>query len=249
MNKVCIITGASGDLGSYIAETFARNNYNLVLIFNKNKEQAIRLKNHLLDKYNIKVMTEKVDITNENEICHLKDKILKEFDRVDSLVNNAAVEISCDLKDKNYNTFKEVLDVNVIGTFLMCKHFGDIMVNQKNGKIVNISSNNGIDKYDPSTLEYDLSKSAIINMTKNLAKAYSPFVNVNSVAPGWIKTDKIVKLDSNLDNKFITSESEKILLKRFANPDEIAEVVYFLCSDKSNYINAEVIKVDGGNNE
>ena len=120
------------------------------------------------------------------------------------------------------------------------------MQKEKSGKIINISSNNAIDKYDPSTLEYDASKSAIINMTYNFAKEFAPFINVNCVAPGWVKTEKVLKLDNELDGKLISSESDKILLKRFADPTEIANVIAFLAGDEASYINGTVIKVDGG---
>ena len=83
-------------------------------------------------------------------------------------------------------------------------------------------------------------------MTHNFAKQYAPYINVNAIAPGWIMTDKILKLDESLDNKFISSESKNILLNRFATMDDIANLVLFLASDKSSYINNEVIKIDGG---
>ena len=120
------------------------------------------------------------------------------------------------------------------------------MYKNKSGKIINISSNNAFDKFDPTTLEYDASKAALISMTHNFAKQYAPYINVNAIAPGWIMTDKILKLDESLDNKFISSESKNILLNRFATMDDIANLVLFLASDKSSYINNEVIKIDGG---
>ena len=249
MNKVCIVTGASGDIGRSISFLFAKEGYDLVLCYYKNKSIAVSLKDEIESKYKVNVLTIGINISNEDEVIELKKKVLNKFKRIDVLINNAAVEISSEIKNKNYESFKKVLDVNVIGTFLMCKHIGSFMIENGFGKIVNVSSNNGINKYDPSTLEYDLSKAAIINMTKNLAKYFAPNVNINCVAPGWVKTDKIIKLDEELDNKFISSESEKILLKRFAEPEEIASLIYFLCSDKANYITGEIIKIDGGSNE
>ena len=249
MNKVCVITGASGDIGKYISKKFAEEGYNLVLCFNKNKEEATLLKKELESIYKIEALIVKVDISNEDEVISLKNSIIDRFDRIDALINNAAVEISSDIKEKDKESFRKVLDVNVIGTFLVTKHLGEVMLSKKSGKIVNISSNNGINKYDPCTLEYDCSKAAVINMTKNLAKYYAPYINVNCIAPGWVKTDKIVKLDDELNNKFISSESEKIFLNRFAEPKEIADLVFFLCSDQANYINSETIRIDGGSNE
>ena len=173
-------------------------------------------------------------------------KIIEQYGHIDVLVNNAAIEICSDFNEKDRESFIKVLNTNVVGTFLVSKYVGNEMKKVGKGRIINISSNNGIDKYDPSTLEYDASKSAIINMTYNLAKEFAPYINVNCVAPGWVKTEKIEQLDKSLDNKFIASESEKILLGRFADVEEIADVIYFLSSKEASYINGTVIRVDGG---
>ena len=137
--KTIIITGASGDIGKAISETFAKNNFDLVLCYNKNEVIADKLKNELEEKFNTKIITVKIDISSEEQVVELKKKVIDAFGRIDVLVNNAAVELSCDIQEKNYLTFKSVLDVNVIGTFLMCKHIGSYMVEQKFGKIVNVS--------------------------------------------------------------------------------------------------------------
>ena len=123
------------------------------------------------------------------------------------------------------------------------------MYERKYGKIINISSNNSLDKFDPVTLEYDSSKAGLNILTKNLAKEFSPYVTVNAVAPGWILTDKIKKLDDSLDNKFIEEESNKILLNRFATCEDVCNLVLFLASDKADYINSEIIRIDGGSCE
>lgn len=246
MNKVVLVTGSAKNLGSVIVEEFASHGYDVVINYKTSKQQAEQLKEKVESLYNVKVLTIKCDISNEQEVIDMTNQIIDTFGHVDVLVNNAAIEICSSLLDKNYDSFSKVLNTNVIGTFLVSKYVGLEMKKQKSGKIINISSNNGIDKYDSSTLEYDASKSAVINMTYNLAKEFAPYVNVNAVAPGWILTDDILKLDKELDSKFIESESKKILLKRFALSSEIAKVITFLASDDASYINGTVIKVDGG---
>lgn len=246
MNKVVLVTGGSSDTGRAICKKFAENGYNIAFSYLNNLEKAKLLEKEITSLYNVKILAIKCNISNENEVISMKDQITEKFGKIDVLVNNAAFEIVNNINDKNAKTFNEVLGVNVIGTFLVSKHIANTMLKLKKGKIINISSNNGINKYDPETLEYDASKSAIINMTYNMAKAYSPYINVNAVAPGWIETDKIKELDNSLGNKFISSESEKILLKRFAKPSDIANLVYFLASEEASYINSEVIKIDGG---
>ena len=116
------------------------------------------------------------------------------------------------------------------------------MFNQKTGRIINISSTNGIDTVYPESIDYDASKAGVLSLTKNLAIQYAPYVLVNTLAPGWVNTP----MNQELDSEMIEAEEKKILLGRFASPEEIAHVVVFLASDKASYINASVLRVDGG---
>ena len=116
------------------------------------------------------------------------------------------------------------------------------MLEQKEGTIINISSTNGIDTNYVESLDYDASKAGVISLTHNLAKYLAPYIRVNCVCPGWINTD----MNKDLSKDFVKQETEKVLLKRFANPSEVANVIYFLASEKASYINDSVIRVDGG---
>lgn len=246
MRKVVFITGGASGLGEHLALSFANEGYNLVITYNNSKNNADKLKNIINDKYKVDVLILKCDLANEEMICECVDKAIKYFKKIDILVNNAAVEYNLEFSDKTKEMFMHTLEINLVGTFLISRKIAEEMYNNKSGKIINISSNNAFDKFDPTTLEYDASKAALISMTHNFAKQYAPYINVNAIAPGWIMTDKILKLDESLDNKFISSESKNILLNRFATMDDIANLVLFLASDKSSYINNEVIKIDGG---
>lgn len=246
MRKVVFITGGASGLGEHLALSFANEGYNLVITYNNSKNNADKLKNIINDKYKVDVLILKCDLANEEMICECVDKAIKYFKKIDILVNNAAVEYNLEFSDKTKEMFMHTLEINLVGTFLISRKIAEEMYNNKSGKIINISSNNAFDKFDPTTLEYDASKAALISMTHNFAKQYAPYINVNAIAPGWIMTDKILKLDESLDNKFISFESKNILLNRFATMDDIANLVLFLASDKSSYINNEVIKIDGG---
>lgn len=232
-----LITGGAKNLGRAIALEFAKNKYDIVINYDTSYNEANELKKELEDNYKVNVEMIKCDISNEEEVKNMINKI----DNLDVLVNNAAIELNSDFESKNYDTFKKVLDTNLIGTFLVSKYASKII---KKGHIINIASNNAINMYDPSTLEYDASKAGIISLTHNLAIELSPNINVNAVAPGWILTDNIKKLDENLNNEFIKEESKNNLKNRFANPSEVASLVYYLTTN--DYINNEVIKIDGG---
>ena len=244
MHKVALVTGSAQGLGKTIIEQFANEGYDVIINYNNSEKEALELEKYINENYNVKVMSIKCDISKEEEIVKMKEEILKIFPKVDVLVNNAAIEVTSE--NRNSETFNETLQINLIGTFLVSKYIGEIMYKNKYGKIINISSNNSINKYDPVTLEYDASKAGVNSLTHNLAILYAPYINVNAVAPGWIKTEKIEKLNKTLDNKLEIEESKNILLNRFAKPEEIANLVLFLASDKANYINSEIIKVDGG---
>ena len=161
-------------------------------------------------------------------------------------ISNSVYELVNDCEKELKEVFERILGTNLIGTFLVSKEVSKYMLERKVGHIINVSSNNSINKYDPSTLEYDCSKAGINILTKNMAKEFAPYINVNAVAPGWVLTEKNEELDRELNGCFISSESENILLKRFARVEEIAKVVLFLASDDASYINGEVIVVDGG---
>lgn len=240
-NKVVLITGASRGLGKEIALKFAKNKYNVIINYNNSEECANKLKKEL-ELYNVKVSLIKADISNEQEVKLMIKKILEKYNRIDVLVNNAGIAIDTIFEEKTKENFKKILDVNLIGPFLVSKYVSEEMLKRKKGNIINITSTNGIDTYYPESLDYDASKAGLISLTHNLAVKLSPYINVNAIAAGWINTE----MNKDMDDEFKKQEEQKILLKRFAEPKEIANVVYFLATEDAKYINNEVIRVDGG---
>lgn len=240
--KTVLITGGTRGIGYSIAAKFAMNNYNLILNYINDEETANQVKINLEKQYSIRVLLVKGDVSKEEDVKNLYEISLKEFGNIDCVVNNAGIAIDCLLEDKTVDNFKRILDVNLIGPFLINKYFGQNMYEKRMGNIINISSTNGIDTYYPESMDYDTSKAGLNNLTLNFAKLYSPYVRVNAIACGWVNTD----MNKDMDIEYKKNEENKILLDRFANPEEIANVVYFIASDEASYINGSIIRVDGG---
>ncbi len=241
-NKVALITGATRGIGKEIAIELAKEGCNLIINYKESEDLAEKLKEELEETYNIKVLTLQADMSNEQDINNMVNKSLETFKTIDILVNNAAIAIDTTIEDKTKENFMKILETNLVGPFILSRLVGNHMMKQKQGKIINIASTNGIDTYYPESLDYDASKAGLISLTHNLAYYFKPYINVNAIAPGWVRTD----MNKNLDEEFIDNENKKIFLNRFANPNEIAKVALFLASDDASYINNEVIRVDGG---
>ena len=238
--KTVLITGASRGLGASIAKIFANHNYNIILNYNNSEEEALKLTQEL-NRYT-EVLPIKADVTNEEEIKNMINTGINAFKKIDVLINNAGIAIDTEFDDKTKENFIKTLDTNLIGPFLVSKYVGEHMLNEKQGCIINISSNAGLESYYEEGLDYDASKAGLISLTHNLALHFAPYIRVNCIAPGWINTE----MNKNLDEEYKKEEENKILLNRFAEPEEIAKVVYFLSTDDAKYINNETIRVDGG---
>ncbi|MBE6160975.1 MAG: SDR family oxidoreductase [Firmicutes bacterium] len=242
MNKVVLVTGGTRGIGKSVVETFAKNNYDVVINYINSDEIAYNLKEYIETKYKVKVLLTKADISDEEQVKEMINIIIKTFNKLDCVINNAGIAIDTTFEMKKKENFRRILDVNLIGPFLVSKYAYEHLKKEDNPSIVNVSSTNGIDTIYPESMDYDASKAGLISLTKNLAIEFAPNVRVNSVAPGWVNTD----MNKELDKDFIKEENKKILLNRFANPEEIANVIYFLASDSASYINGEIIRVDGG---
>lgn len=241
MNKKCVlVTGSSIGLGASIIRKYASMGYNTVITYNSHKDEAIELQKEINDKYNTESLVIKCDISKEENIENLKNEIISKFNKLDVLVNNASIAIDTTFSDKTKENYMKILEINLVGTFLVSKIMSTIM--NDNSSIINISSTNGIDTYYEYSLDYDSSKAGIINLSHNLANYLSPKIRVNTICPGWINTP----MNKDMDTEFRKQEEDKILLKRFAEPNEIANLVYFISSDDASYINDSVIRIDGG---
>lgn len=243
MEKVVLITGSSKGIGRATAVEFAKlGRYKVVINYLTDKENAKKLSSYLKEEYKTETLVIKADVLNEEQVKDMVQETINRFGRIDVLVNNAGIVIDKEFEYRTVEDWKRTLEVNTIGTFLVSKYASENMMKNKRGKIINISSTNGINTFFPSSIDYDASKAAIINLTYNLAIQFAPYINVNAVAPGWVNTE----MNKELPEDLIKEEKEKIYKKRFAEPEEIAKVICFLASEDAEYINGIVIKVDGG---
>lgn len=243
MNKIVLITGAAKGIGKAIALRMAKEHYDIVINYNSSKEEALKLKEQIIDLYKVRCIAIKADVSNAEEVEELFSTIEKELGSVDILINNAAIDLSNMFYLKTAEEFRRTLDVNVVGAFNCAKRAYKKMLEKEYGKIINISSTNGLNTYYPMSVDYDASKAALISLTHNLAVQFSPYVNVNAVVPGFIGTES--ELDG-YDEEFLKAEEEKILLKRYGKPEEVANLVNFLISEEASYINNSIIRIDGG---
>ena len=243
MRKVVLITGAAKGIGRAIAIELARNNYDVIINYLTSNSEALNLKKEIVDNYAVNCLAIKADVTNENEVDEMVKQIENELGGVDILINNAAIDLSNLFNLKTADEFRKTLDVNVVGAYNCSKRVYKHMLDNKYGRIINISSTNGLNTYYPMCFDYDASKAALNSLTHNLAIQFAPYINVNAIAPGFIGTKSELE---GYDEEFLKQEEEKILVKRCGKPEEVAHLVKFLISEEANYINNYIIRIDGG---
>lgn len=238
-----MITGGAKGIGRAIARELAENHCDVVINYLTSEKKAFELRDELIKEHGIKCLALKADVAVEEEVEDMLEVVEDELGGVDILINNAAVDLSNLFHLKTSEEFRRTLDVNVIGAYHCAKRAYPYMKEKQWGRIINIASTNGINTYYPMCIDYDASKAALISLTHNLAVQFAPYVTVNAVAPGFIGTES--ELDG-YDEEFLKQETDKILVGRYGEPQEVAHLVRFLISDEAAYINNTVIRIDGG---
>lgn len=239
--KCAIITGAAKGIGREIALKYAYEGANIVINYRSSDKEAIELKEEL-DKLGSNTLIVKADISKFDEAENLIKEAKNTFGRVDILVNNAGITKDNLIMRMKEEEFDRVIEINLKGAFNCLRAVTPIMVRQKEGKIINMSSVVGVIG-NAGQVNYCASKAGLIGMTKSLAREIgSKNINVNAIAPGFIDTD-MTKVLTDDQKKNIMSQ---IPLKRLGQVEDIANLALFLASDKSNYITGQVIHVDGG---
>jgi 3-oxoacyl-[acyl-carrier protein] reductase len=241
--KNAIVTGGSQGIGAAIAQELAREGANVCLTYRKHEEEAQTYAEEIRS-LGCKALAVKCDIASFAEAAATVQAAIKAFGSLQILVNNAGMNwdgVSWKMTEEQWD---RVIDVNLKGYFNFIRHTAPIFKEQKYGKIINITSINGL-RGKFGQMNYSASKAGIVGLTKALAKELGAFgVNVNAVAPGLIETAML--RESEARDKIIDMAMAEIVLKRVGQPEDLAYVVSFLASDKARHITGEVIKVDGG---
>ncbi|MBR3591883.1 MAG: 3-oxoacyl-ACP reductase FabG [Clostridia bacterium] len=241
MKKTVIITGASKGIGAAMAILFARKGYNVVIGYNESYQLAKMLSSSLSSQgYN--VVPIKVNVANKLETDILIKEAVYKFGSVDVLINNAGVAFNGLITDTEEFDFDKIFDVDLKGVFNCCKSVTPVMVNQKSGKIINISSMWG-QVGASCEVAYSAAKAGVIGLTKALAKELAPSgITVNCIAPGLIDTS----MNSNISVEDLNAFVEDIPLGRMGTAEDIAETALFLASEGADYITGQVLGVNGG---
>ena len=241
VNKNAIVTGGTRGIGKEIAKTLAKNGANIAINYRKYSEEVENLVEEL-KALGGKALAIKCDISNEDEVNNFIKEVKENFGSIDILVNNAGITKDGLLLRMSEKDFNDVIDVNLKGTFNMTKAVSSIMVKQRVGKIINISSVVGV-AGNAGQCNYAASKAGVIGFSKSIARELaSRNINVNVIAPGYINTDMTKVLPDKVKEEVLKT----IPMKKIGEPEEIANLVLFLSSDLSNYITGQVINVDGG---
>ncbi|MCK4358271.1 MAG: 3-oxoacyl-[acyl-carrier-protein] reductase [Candidatus Cloacimonetes bacterium] len=238
--KTAIITGSARGIGKGIAELFSENEANIVIV--DIIQDEINKTVASLKESNPNVIGIKCDITKEQEIENCVKNVIKQFTTIDILVNNAGITNDKLLMRMKLEDWQSVIQVNLTGTFLFTQKVSKIMIRQRKGKILNISSVIGLIG-NAGQANYAASKGGIIAFTKSVAKELAARnINVNAIAPGFIKTEMTDKLPETIQEYYL----KNIPLKRFGNIKDVANLALFLCSEDSDYITGQTIIIDGG---
>lgn len=240
-NKCAIVTGASRGIGKAIAKKLASLGANIVLNYRSNEEEALKVQKELLDM-GVEVFLYRCDISDSKAVEEMIKEAKEKFGAIDIMINNAGINRDSLILRMKDQDFDSVIDVNLKGVFNCLRGITPIMIRQKFGKIVNLSSVIGI-VGNAGQVNYAASKAGVIGMTKSLAKEIgSRGITVNAVAPGFINTD----MTESLTEKVKEEAKKNIPLKRLGSPEDVANIVAFLVSEDASYITGQVINVDGG---
>lgn len=239
--QTAIITGSSRGIGRTVAEEFAKRGVNVVIV-DISEEASSKTAEEIKNSFQVETLGVKADVSNSEDVKKLFDEVVKRFQKIEILVNNAGItkdNLLIRMKDEEWDA---VLNVNLKGAFLCCREAVKIMSKQRYGRIINIASVVAFIG-NPGQVNYSASKAGLVALTKTLAKEYaSRGITVNAVAPGFIQTAMTEVLPEKVKEEML----RMIPLQRFGTTYDVANAVIFLAKPESEYITGQVIHVNGG---
>lgn len=240
--RIALVTGAAQGIGRRTSEVLAARGYALALNDLRSMDSTVAAVGALGSP----ALTIRGDVSIEREVRAMVDRVLREYGRVDVLVNNAGVSCIRAAEDTTLEQWRRVLDVNLTGPFLMCQAFGRLMLDRREGAIVNVASIAGLAAV-ADRAAYNASKHGLIGLTRTLAAEWGGRgVRCNAVCPGWVKTemDRADQAGGGYTDADITT---RVPMARFARPDDIAQAIAFLADPElSGFVNGQALQVDGG---
>jgi len=241
--KIAIVTGSTKGIGRAVAIGYAEEGAT-VIVCGRSEDLAESLAEELTQKGK-KAVALRLDVTSVDSVKQVVDQVAQQFGRIDILVNNAGISpIWKRAEDTGKEAWDQIIATNLTGAFLCAQAVGKVMIKQKSGKIINMTSVGG-EVAMPRLVAYCASKAGIISLTQVLAAEWAQYnILVNAIGPSYVETDFTAGLRGN--QAIYDDLKNKNLLKRFAQPEEIVGVAIFLASNESNYITGQTIFIDGG---
>ncbi|MGQ9569541.1 MAG: SDR family NAD(P)-dependent oxidoreductase [Thermodesulfovibrionales bacterium] len=243
--KVAVITGAATGIGFETARLFFQEGASVVGLYHKRFDEK-KIEDTFMNS--VKVLYLQADVTKPSEIKDVASKVENRFNRVDILVNNAAVDMIGNIEETSEKEFLHIMKVNVFGTFVVTKYFLPLMKKEKKGgSIINIASSIGLMGM-ARRLAYTTSKGAVVNFTRSMAMDFVDYnIRVNAIAPGGTYTEMVAEFFKKHASEEFKKEVYKMhVLNRLAEPIEIAKPILFLASGESSFVNGAIFSVDGG---
>ena len=244
-DKVALVTGSSTGIGRATAIELAKEGALVIINCKQSTDKAHQVV-HQIKEFGGKAMFIQADISKEDEVKAMVKQIIEKHGKIDILVNNAGITRQSKFLELSPEDFQKTININLIGTFLCLKHVAQEMILKHKGKIVNVASIRGLENCARKDMvDYSAAKAGVISLTKSLAKELSPQgIQVNAVAPGITETELIKNLSADAQKAAV----DGAIIKRMAEPKEIAKAILFLASEDANYITGEVLVIDGGYN-
>ena len=222
--KVAVVTGSAKGIGKELIIGLAEKGYDVVITYLSSESEAHNLKEYIEKNYGVNALVIRCDITKENDIENMKKTILKKYNQIDILINNAAYACDNYIDDKTKEEFMKVLEVNIVGTFLVTKYLYKYM---GNGVIVNISSTDSVDTYNEISMDYCASKAGINSLTKTFALAFSN-IKIIGVMPNWTNTESI----KEMNQEYLKKELKRIGQEKLEEPKDVSKNIIDLIFDK-----------------